>query len=390
MSGTEAEIIESREDLGEDLGFCKSVRPMPRKRDVHTEIKGRTRKLRTKSRDESNCSSLDPLSISSYFQSVKHYESNSCSNVNMLSSNHPGQNDNLYFDRSDDENFDTKHPPKLSPTQIAHLKMLVKKPERSWYHFRMMPIFALSGKSQTVFGVESLLRREGSNNAPWMDLVQLNQPSNKQMYNYWKLGEIQHASDAVMRYPLMQTVFVNVRATDFLDDNFYHRLLQILNKNLVFELEEHLTSWPEKDSESFKVLIERISNLRKLGVRFALDDIGENNFVDSEFIDMYGALFDVVKFSFQQCSAIFVQRDMQKTIKADEKKESASMHMISTWKHFKQIKPDMKFVIEYSITEDMTKEITHCPIWGSPNWLVQGGITGERAYPPHVFQTREG
>ncbi|GAB5369849.1 hypothetical protein AAMO2058_001441800 [Amorphochlora amoebiformis] len=329
---------------------------------------------------------------------------------------HPGMPDQVGFDRSNPRSFNLTSPPPLSSTQIYHLDMMCTCPQHSWYCWQMMPIWSLVGKSRVVYGVESLFRtRSGGpgQGAPWMDLVQLKHPSNRSVYITWKLAEVLYAKQVVRSFPKTQRVFVNTLAIDILDDPFYVKLMENKGSKIVLEFDESSFSWPSKPSEYGK-LWSRIGALRKRGYSFALDDVGDNRLVDASFVQRYIKHFDFVKFSFRQCTIAFSRSKEEINLQSNHVSQRKNHHQAhdmlpmackrmcqktsllrleeckrirNVWERSRISNPSIKFVLEFSLTESMKEEMEYfpCEIWGSSEWLIQGGVTAEKAYPASIF-----
>uniref|UniRef100_A0A7S3Z949 EAL domain-containing protein n=1 Tax=Lotharella globosa TaxID=91324 RepID=A0A7S3Z949_9EUKA len=344
---------------------------------------------------------LEPLDEKSYMENATQFDSKRCEVFSSRA--HPGLPGEVNFDRSKPHQFSARKPPALSATQVNHLRRMTSCPDESWYRWRMMPIWSLEGQNRIVFGAESLFRTaSGDRKAPWMDLIQLTHPSNSQEYIAWKLGEIQNARVALQNYPKLRRVFINTQAIDLLDNKFYKTLSAVkCVHELVLELDEGFKAWP-KDSSSLNELIRRIRNLREIGYRFALDDVGENPLVNEDFIESNIQYFDYVKFSFKQCAVAFSKssptsktitssRSTQEKPQIDEttqRRHDECKRIRSTWARCTKGNKKVKFVLEFSVTKAMTQDLGDLflsGIWGSSEWLIQGGITSEKAYPPWVF-----
>jgi len=332
-----------------------------------------------------------PLIEEAFLDAVDRFDSKIHSSSPTKKWKHPGQRDQINFDREKPREFNVNKPPALSKTQIRHLRRMRTSPDESWYQWRMMPIWSLDGEDRVVHGVESLIRTAGSGtHAPWMDLVQLKHMSNRREYITWKLGEIQNAQNSMSLFPKIRRVFVNTLPRDFLDERFYSTLLGFSGTGIVLELDESKNSWPQ-NQKSKKLLFSRLQNLRDLGYEIALDDIGENPLFNNEFIKEHIIDFDYVKFSFQQCSSAFTSAKNVKTNGSDEwqrrrKKECKKIY--ETWNSCRLLNKDLKFVLEFSVTKALTEELGDlfpCDIWGSSEWFIQGGATASSAYPPSVF-----
>lgn len=302
---------------------------------------------------------------------------------------HPGLPGGVNFDRREPGRFNAKRPPSLTHTQLAHLQRMRKEPSRSWYRWRLMPIWEASGKRRVVFGAESLLRTATDDTCPWMDLVQLQDPRNHDVYILWKLGEIRSARAAVLRHPCLRRVFVNITANDLLDERFNAALLEAKDlRGIVLELDEAKNHWPESPGGVSRAL-QRVRMLRQRGVRFAIDDVGENRTIDNKFLRDHATDFDYVKFSYSQCVAAFVPR---KGDAACKRRRRELDRIMSTYKLCRKYNDSIKFVIEFSLTREHLARVEKwfpVKVLDSSDWLIQGGATEDRSFPAGAFAVAE-
>jgi len=334
---------------------------------------------------KNSCKDVIPLSEEAFIDATRRFESKPFCSAKV----HPGQKDQILFDRDKPQDFNVAHPPALSSTQIRHLRCMRKNPHESWYRWRMMPIWSLEREDRVVYGAESLFRSvSNSSEAPWMDLVQLKNNRSRHEYIAWKIGEIENARKAVSTSPKLRRVFLNILPIDFLDKKVYENLSKQPGDGLVLELDECKKYWPRGEGRA--ELFSRLRNLRKVGYQIAIDDIGENSCVDREFIEAHIKDFDYVKFSYKQCATAFACEN--KVSHGDQnwkklRREECSK-IFTIWQRCRSQNPNLKYVLEFSLTEEITEELGDLfpiNVWGSSEWLIQGGISSHHAYPPAVF-----